>query len=263
MLITSMSSLQQILHQFEPISLSTLEKDYSASRVETKFTLFLENLPDFLQALLPFYNVLFLNTNSVLTYTTRYFDTPEFAMYLAHHNGVLNRYKIRERTYIDTQRSYLEIKFRTNTNRVIKQRLGLHSLESQWMEPEHHFIASRTPYDPKRLFPSLSNRYNRIMLVNKRGGDRVTVDFNLEFTNAFSCYKLSKFGIVEIKQAIKSKTPALAALQILRMRPRSFSKYCFGISCLYPALKKNNFKEKFSAIYNPVNDHSDNVIAGI
>ena len=46
-------------------------------------------------------------------------------MYLKHHNNKLNRYKIRFREYVDNDEKFLEVKYKTNTERTIKDRIKI------------------------------------------------------------------------------------------------------------------------------------------
>ena len=84
----------------------------------TKFFPILLNLQDK-------YKVLEIDGRRIFNYKTIYLDTHEYMMYLQHHNNKLNRYKIRIREYSDTSSKYLEIKFKTNTDRTVKDRIKL------------------------------------------------------------------------------------------------------------------------------------------
>lgn len=81
------------------------------NRRDRKFIFPFALLKYILEGLETYYDILSISGTCVFSYLTEYFDNQNNAMYLAHHNTKLNRYKIRRRTYIDTGIKYLEIKF--------------------------------------------------------------------------------------------------------------------------------------------------------
>ena len=114
------------------------------------------------------------------SYRTDYFDTPELSMYTDHHNGKLNRFKIRQREYVESNIRFVEVKYKSNKGRVIKDRIEKSYKDQVAFKG---FINSHTPYDPNALSVILTNRFNRLTLVNLKLQERVTLDFNLSFSN--------------------------------------------------------------------------------
>jgi hypothetical protein len=232
----------------------------AAPRTDIKFVLPLIRLPGLLLELAPFYKVLAIDGCSVFAYATRYFDTPGFDMYMAHHNGRLNRFKIRERSYLDSEQHYLEIKFKSNRYKTSKQRIMHTPGEPLYLEPAAGFITAYTPYDPQTLAETVCVNYFRITLADPGTGEKITIDSELEFSGNNSSNKLSNFVVAEIKQFAKARTPALELMENRRLRPVAFSKYCFGINCLYPQLKNNNFKPKWKALTKNLHDQFINPV---
>ena len=55
-------------------------------------------------------------------YDTLYYDTLDLQMYLRHHDRQLRRQKIRVRTYVDSQLTFLEVKNKSNKGRTLQAR---------------------------------------------------------------------------------------------------------------------------------------------
>lgn len=257
-----MSWLNGILARFEKADLKEVENAGQQRRTETKFLVPYQDLEGFLNMVAPHYKVLSINNDLVFNYHTQYFDTPAFDMYLSHHNGKLNRFKIRERSYRQTQTSYLEVKFSNNSGRIFKYRIPQPAPGNLQGAAPGQFISSRTPYAAATLLPSLEVLYSRISLINKRGSERVTIDLDLELKAGAKGFKISKFAVVEVKQLHRTKSPVLNGLKDLKIKEQPFSKYCLGVNYLYPGLKKNNFKKKLTALNKLLNDPSFNLVAG-
>ena len=66
---------------------------------------------------MPHYKCVEIENKRVSQYQTLYYDTKDMKLYNEHHNGHLNRYKIRHRTYVDSNLSFLEVKFKNNKGR--------------------------------------------------------------------------------------------------------------------------------------------------
>jgi hypothetical protein len=163
-------------------------------------------------------------------------------MYLNHHNGKLNRYKIRIRRYNQTNNSFLEIKFKNNKGRTIKKRVARTDFDSPFNEPELDFISRITPFSGDQLRPKIVNTFKRITLVNNNFTERVTIDFAPGFKNPDNELTLRNLVIVEIKQDKASASALLIqTLRALKITTKGFSKYCIGRS-LIEDIKKNNFK---------------------
>ena len=55
-------------------------------------------------------------------YKSLYYDTEDWKFYLDHHNGRVNRNKIRFREYVGSKLTFLEIKLKNNKGKTIKKR---------------------------------------------------------------------------------------------------------------------------------------------
>ena len=83
-------------------------------RVDTKFIIHIEQLPQLLDIVYNDYRVLEINQNRVMTYKSNYFDTPNSNLYLLHHNGKSSRVKVRIRNYVESNLFFLEVKQKSN-----------------------------------------------------------------------------------------------------------------------------------------------------
>ncbi len=171
-------------HQLEHFSSWTLN-DVSRiglfNRVDTKFLLPLTVLPKLLSGLHPHYRALEIGGCRVFNYQNLYFDTPEFHFFAMHHNGKLNRHKVRFRSYSETGRTFLEVKFKANTHRTIKIRQISHALGAGLTQRDRCFLGNKLPSGYAHLVPTLYGRYSRISLADKRRTERLTLISTLIF----------------------------------------------------------------------------------
>lgn len=254
-------SLTSALQQFSSHGLEDLNNAKLMNRVDSKFILPIAFLPELLSQLTNFYSMLEINGKRVSTYHNQYFDTPYMALYRDHHNGKLNRYKVRRRHYVDTDTEFLEVKFKNNQQRTIKSRIkltgneGEHSICAQ-------FIQEQMGDNYNHLDISQQSGYQRIALANEAQAERLTIDFDLWYQNRRGSNKITLpgFFIAELKQHKKSKrSPFYQLMSRNNIFPTSFSKYCIGCALLYKsALKTNRFKQTLSRVakLNQTQTHS-------
>ena len=236
--------IESILSGFTSYGLTDLDKANLMDRVDVKFVLPTAFLPTLLEQLKNDYRVLDIKGKRISEYHNRYFDTPELDFYNAHHNGKLNRYKVRERTYVDTDTQFLEVKFKNDRKRTIKTRINCHADKADSMTQEAFLQQEmQTAYD--KLEVSQYGGYQRIALANEAAAERLTLDFDLWYslTKKEQTIKLPHFFIAELKQQKHSKfSPFYQLMSKNNLFPVSFSKYCIGCTMLYPnMLKKNQF----------------------
>lgn len=233
-----------ITNSFDSIRLDEMTDVQLMRRSETKFVFHRGLLEELLQRVTDRYRILEINGQRALSYQTTYFDTPDNAMYLRHHNGCLNRYKIRFRRYLATDESFLEVKHKSNKGVTNKKRIqAIQTLN--FTIADAAFIRSETPYLPNHLSPQLLNRFTRITLVNKTNPERVTIDFDLTFRKPDSdeIRTMAPVCIVEVKRNASNRhSDFKKILKQAHIYPVSFSKYCIGIALTYPQIKHNRFK---------------------
>lgn len=248
-LSNSVTGLHEILETFQPITLGEMKGVELMDRDDTKFVVPVEAILEILPGLVADYRVLEVEGNRASTYETVYYDTPDFFFYTRHHNGKMNRMKIRKRRYVESNLNFLEVKFKTNREKTLKDRTRLPEIRDDLNTSELHFIDEETHFG-RELEPKIWNFFTRVTLVSQVLRERITIDFSLSFRNASGeRYTLRRLAIVEVKQPRRSRlSPMMAALHKRHIRPESMSKYCLGVANLYPNVKKNAFKPKLRRI---------------
>jgi hypothetical protein len=102
--------IKELVGQFQPISLPEMDGVGLMDRADTKFLLPKNKVVDLLTDVLNDYKVLEVKNDRVMTYNSLYYDTPEKDFYNWHHNGKVNRLKIRIRNYVESNIYFLEVK---------------------------------------------------------------------------------------------------------------------------------------------------------
>lgn len=240
--------LTNILHSFHGVSLEELSRAPLMNRVDEKFAFPLSRLEYYLNILQKDYDVLNMNGQVIFNYTSQYFDNTDFQFFRDHHQAIPNRFKVRIRTYIDSNVSFLEVKEKVK-GRTNKNRINIDGFTNDLSE-DHQSFLNRQLRKNIHLKPVLINNYCRITLVNKYKEERLTIDFDIVNSligNASTKQTLSSVVIAELKQPKLDRTsPFYQLMKDELIRPFRISKFCFGMIDLYetPLLKSNRFKEK-------------------
>lgn len=215
-----------------------------------------EKLRQLLPLLLEDYRVLEIDDHRIFSYRTRYFDTEGLDFYLDHHSGKLNRHKVRFRTYVETGATFLEIKFKNNKGRTIKNRMIVADQETVLSQESKAFIREISGIRAD-LIPVLENRFSRITLVNKTKPERVTLDFNMSFHFQGKDLLIDDLCVAEVKQERFDRlSPIMTALKAIGCYPDSISKYCLGVAMGLSHVKHNRFKQKLIKIQKLQNEHA-------
>ena len=222
------------------------------NRTDTKFVATLEQLDAFLLAVQGKYFIQEKNGMRLADYHTIYLDTADYKMYRMHHCGKQVREKIRVRTYMDNNDTFLEVKNKNNHGRTKKKRIMVESIDSLHAESGKvtPFLAEHAWYTLEEISPVIENWFNRITLVNIEKTERLTIDFNLHFHHLKSDGhdRLNNVAIIELKRDGNVPSPALEIIRELRIKRSGFSKYCIGSALTNKELKRNNFKQRLTMI---------------
>lgn len=218
------------------------------NRTDTKYIFNIQHFNNVMNEIKDNYRILEVEGKRLSRYETLYYDTPFFELYQQHHKGKLNRYKIRHRTYVESDLGFLEVKFKNNKGRTIKTRINQREVPYSWKDECEEFLTKSLPFQPQTLQPVLWVNYSRNTLVNKNSAERLTIDLNLEFVMNESSRKFEKLVIAEVKQDKKKASPFIEVMKKYHIREGSISKYCMGIAFTYDQVKKNNFKSKLKTI---------------
>ena len=236
-----------------PITLDEMKNIRLMDRVDSKYVAPVSLLPELLKEMLPYFKVQTINEARISPYCTQYLDTPDLEMYVMHQNGKLNRQKVRIRSYVDSNLSFLEIKNKNNKGRTKKIRIPVnltHLTSVDDLDGDKQFLDENSLFCSETLSPSLSNNFKRITFVNNQATERITIDINLSFSN-YKTGEAEKFDdlmILELKQDGWKHSDFRDILNRFRIKRTPFSKYCMGMVLTDPNIKYNRFKGRLTKI---------------
>ena len=258
----ALEEIRKILEKYESVLLNEMDAVPLTGRTDTKYIFHRHMLNEVLSLVATDYRSLVVGYSRIFPYHTLYFDTPDDRMYLDHHNGKLNRCKIRFREYLPAGLTYLEIKYKTNTYRTIKKRMETEHIEHELSSRSASFIRENAPFDSGELTPKVTTKFHRITLVNNLTEERVTIDFDLSFEYGSLNTGFLNLAVAEVKQnSLNGKSVFSGIMHHLKIYPERLSKYCIGRVLSDTSVKSNNFK---SIIYilnklnnDPIYDNTD------
>ena len=240
---------QNLLNDFQTLSLDELDKVKLLDRKDTKFVFNQNQLPSILEKIKPYYKVLEINNSSIFNYDNTYFDTHDFLFYNQHHNEHRKRFKVRFRKYSNNNKSYFEIKIKNNKNRTLKKRLLVDEMNGYLGEQERDLVSRIIGLPPDQLTSKLKLEFSRITLTDNNFTERLTIDTNLSAKNGISSKIFDQLVISEIKQKkYDTKSDFIQILRGLKIQEMRFSKYCFGVLHLNDNVKYNRFKPRLLQI---------------
>lgn len=241
--------LKWLIGGFDAITLDQLnQKAEMLSRIDNKYVVDRWDMERVLPDLLKEFDILEIDERRAFTYDTRYFDDAQRSAYYEHHQGLRKGFKVRVRRYADAGLCFLEVKVKGNRGMTIKHRLPYAHEDLDALTPQAIEFARATycghynkafEYD---LNQALDVRYQRITLVAKSGGERMTIDAKLHFsTSGKSLDATSDVFIVETKSAL-GRGFADKCLRRNHARPtKKCSKYCIGMAALGEVSRWNRF----------------------
>ena len=241
-----MKDLYNTLSSFRSISLGDMDSVKLMNRTDTKYVFSSSLILEILNELSDKYRILEIEGKKTSFYNTMYFDTEQLKFYTQHHNGKLNRHKVRMREYVDSKICFLEIKFKNNKGRTIKNRIRKKKISANLSDESIAFIQKYTNISSSELSPKLWNAFNRITLVQKEAKERITLDLDLGFSNENAKANVPELIIAEVKQEkYNVKSDFIQAMRKCSIKPMRMSKYCIGSVLLNGNLKSNQFQEDF------------------
>ena len=246
-----MDGIADIVQGMKPITLDEMKSVQLMNRIDTKYVVTDTQLREILSRVCDSYYAQEVENNRFSPYRTLYYDTPELAMYIAHHNRHLAREKVRVRTYVDTDLTFCEVKHKNNKGRTSKERIKMERVDNIVENPTTAaFLAERQPYEVESLRPQLETAFNRVTLVNFEKTERLTIDCDLTFNDKMSgkMAKMAPLVVMELKQDGRAHSLLKDVLFDMRIKPFKISKYCIGICLTRPEVKQNRFKKKLMKI---------------
>lgn len=239
----------RLASSMEPIGLDGLQEVALMNRRETKYVVREQDLLNALVPLTSRYWVLEIDGIRLHRYLSLYFDTPSFFLYHRHRAGGKHRYKVRAREYTDTRLAFLEIKHKISELRTEKSRVQTPQFLTDLSSEFDEFVQDHFPLPVEELEPKLLNAYRRITLVGKYNPERVTLDLGPRFYADSGNATLPGIAIAEVKYENNGRgSDFMRRMREMGLRPMGFSKYCVGVSMLYPHVKNHYFRPTMRAV---------------
>lgn len=240
--------IAESLSRFDTISLDDLNaKAAMLERLDNKYIVPADRLLPAFEQFAESFDVLEIGGRNAFTYATNYFDDPAAQAYHDHHQGRRKRCKVRIRNYVDAGFSYLEVKLKDIRDATVKKRLKLARPTGSLCDESLAFIDSchREMYGTplgRRLMPVIGMQYERITLVAREGGERMTIDTRLAFYAANAEREAAPdMFILETKSA-RGNGIADKILRSEHLHPtKNCSKYCVGMAALGLVARHNRF----------------------
>lgn len=217
------------------------------NRLDTKYVTTKAKLAELLTLVQEKYYVQKNHGLLIIPYLTTYYDTDDYVQYMQHHNKRANRTKVRVRTYLASDETFLEVKRKNNHKRTKKKRISVPSqTDFRNTEGAAELVKLRTGISLDSLHAVVQNKFDRVTLVNKGKTERLTIDFNIGFLNMENQrrHDTDQLVIIELKRDGNVFSPITNLLRDIHVHPTGFSKCCIGMVLTDPTLKQNAFKPK-------------------
>jgi len=179
--------MHTLLGDFPAVSLDETNRlAKMLSRVDNKYVVDYEQFAALLRKVRGQYAVLEIEGRNEFQYASCYYDD-EFRCYFEHHQARRQRVKIRTREYVNSGLIFFEIKLKGLRGKTNKHRTDCEDLVMPKIQGEHLAMLSdlyTRNYKKEMTFnlrPALLVDYSRCTLVALKGGERVTIDFDLRF----------------------------------------------------------------------------------
>lgn len=241
------NQIQALLTQMRPITLEQMSDIRLMNRLDTKYVCSKQQLAQLLNLVQDEYYVQETLDNRIIPYCTTYYDTADHLMYNMHHTKRAKRMKVRVRTYVASNDTFLEVKNKNNHGRTKKKRISVPSQENfRSTEGAHELVMRKTGLNLDRLNATVRNNFDRVTLVNNKKTERLTIDFNIRFHNIETSvdHGTDQLVIIELKRDGNVFSPVTNILRDIHIHPTGFSKCCIGMALTDTSLRRNNFKPK-------------------
>lgn len=212
------------------------------TRIDRKYLVPHTVLVDLLRRLEERLWVLDIQGRRTFDYESVYFDTPDLLAYHQHAHGRRRRFKVRTRTYLNSEETVLEVKTEGGRAQTVKHRTPYTMPDRYRLNARAQDVLSEElPTGIADLRTSLISRYQRATLLDPATGSRVTCDVGLTFQD----HQRTLPGPAD-QVLLESKTTGPAApvdtlLWRMGHRPVALSKYCVGLALLNPHLPANRW----------------------
>ena len=244
------TGLEGVIDGFDPVGLPELARRAELQmRVDRKYIVDYDTLEALLPELGDDYVALEIDGERLQRYDSIYFDNPGLKAYRDHVQGRRKRFKCRTRIY-GGETGFFDLKLQGRRGETAKHRLPLPVDDHGSLGPRTRSFLKRKlleeygDHAPAGMEPVLRSSFVRLTLMHTRKPERLTIDFDIEFTRMGS---EERFRILPDRVLIESKSASrLGAvdriLPRLGARPVTMcSKYCLGVALTHPGLPTHLF----------------------
>ncbi|MFI8633387.1 polyphosphate polymerase domain-containing protein [Microbacterium sp. NPDC077663] len=254
-----MSAAGDTLTRFDAVSLDEMVAEAALlARVDRKYVVPQSALHDLLSQVDDRTRVLEIGGARRFAYESVYFDTPDLLSFHMAAQPRRRRFKLRTRTYVDTEAAYLEIKTRGARGTTVKERSEYDIAQRAVLTPDAQeevaaaFAAIGVDtHRVEELGATLVTRYARATLLAPDHSSRATIDTDLRWDRPDGTgFSLPDLAIVE------TKSPSSASVLDRLLwrsghRPVSVSKYATGLAALSPDLPRNRWGRLLRGPFSP------------
>ena len=250
LVLPSPPDLVHTLNRFSAISLEeTNERAQMLKRIDNKYTVDKPTLLKVLDSMRADYRLLRIEERGIFSYRSCYFDD-DGQCFWEHQQGRRQRFKVRTRLYVESDKSYFEVKLKGKRGQTDKSRMKCDRFEDFAISAEELKML-RELYEQRYrkafrydMKAALHVTYKRFTLVSVKGGERVTVDFNIGFESPLG--KRAQIGENFVIVETKSGNGRGIADQVLKRhrvrQAEGCSKYCIGMVLTGEIEKYNRFR---------------------
>jgi hypothetical protein len=260
------TTLLRLLKGFTSINLEELESSASfMTRIDTKYLLHAKDINQVIEQFKTKYFILSIQWHYMFKYDNVYMDTNHYDLYYHHEKGMEKRIKVRTRYYVESDLAFFEFKQKEwDVTRKFRYKIDS-SHRHQMTDNDQRFYASiyqsiDTKAPKHVLHPSLVVSFQRVTIVSKKNDERLTIDFNLTFSDPRhpkkNPIKLDNVIIVESKSS-STKTYSHKLMRKYGIRPAKWcSKYWFGLIMYKNVTSRNHFTDSLTTIKTITKDQT-------
>lgn len=257
----SLDTLSGVADELPPVSLAEVNSAAGLqTRSEHKYLLAPEQFSAVVQQLGSSLSVLQIEDRRLFDYESVYFDTSDLELFRAHRQGRRRRYKVRTRTYLDSQETMIEVKLKGRRGETIKHRrphaMGERdTLTRGALQFVAEVLGSEYGVTPPELSQALTTNYSRATLVDLTDNARLTCDVELVCSEGHMHRTGPDLVLVESKSS-NGDAMVDRVLASMGLRPLSLSKYCLGTAMLNPHLPANRWNRLLRRAFGWEREHS-------
>ena len=248
-----------MMPRLDPVGLEELVAEAALlTRVDRKYAMTVDEAATVLAALPAQTRVLTMQGRGSFAYESYYFDTTDLLSFRMAALGRRRRFKLRTRSYVDTEDAFLELKTRGARSATVKERIGYSfTARDELTDAGREYAAlgldalGLPDLDTDDLLPTLATRYDRTTLLAPHGGGRATIDTSLSWELAGG-RQLRVPGLVIIETKSGLRTGDMDRLLWRHgIRPSTISKYGTGLAAMRPDLPSNRWARVLRRRFHP------------